>query len=382
MKTIIKSFALCAFCLLSYFNAQAAPAQKDSIIITFGDKTRMIIYGDDRKELEKLMKYDLNALLKDLGARLDTINGETKIYFEDLDGTKYLKDKKEGDKSYVRIDLRGIHIKDGDREVRISTRGVDIKDGDDKDRRRNGTGVDTTATDGNSRRREYDKDNDNDDRVIRIHRNKSYRSPRQGFIVAVGLNAYSQNNPGGNYREEDYDLRPFGSRYISLGYVRSATLVRGKSAGLHVDFGLDVAWNNLMFEGNNTVIKDPDMVRFPVGFRPNGFGEVELRKSKLTVPYANFSLMPTVSFANAFFTHISAGGYVGYRLGGYTKTKMPDGKKDRVRSDYYLNDFRYGAALELGIRSFPDLFVHYDMNPLFQENKGPNVRMINFGLRF
>ncbi len=381
MKTIIKSLAFCAFCLLGYFNAQAAPAQKDSIIITFGDKTRMIIYGDDRKELEKLAKYDLNSLLKDLGARLDTINGETKIYFEDLDGTKYLKDKKDSDKSYVRIDLRGIYIKDGEREVKITTRGVDINDGDDKGRRRNGTGVDTTATDGSSRSRGYDDDeDDSNDRVVRIHRVNRYRSPRQGFIVALGLNAYGQNDPG-TYSKDDYDLRPFGSRYISLGYVKSASIIRGKSAGLHVDFGLDVAWNNLMFEGSNTVQKDVSSVSFPP-VKNNEGREVDLRKSKLTVPYGNFSLMPTVSFANAFFTHISAGGYIGYRLGGYTKTKLPDGKRDHVRSNFYLNDLRYGAALELGIRSFPDLFVHYDMNPLFQENKGPNVRMINFGLRF
>ncbi len=400
MKSTLKSLILCAIAALGSVASYAAPAQKDSIIITFGDKTRMIIYGEDRKELDKLLKYDLNALLKDLGARLDTMQGETKIYFEDIDGRKYMKDSADAkDKNYVRIGLRGIRIKDGDTEVTITTRGVDIKDGsdhvrvggdrDDRDRdydrnRRSGGGIDTTARDGESRRdRDYDDDYDNDnggDRIMRIRRVRKYSSPRRGFNASLGLNAYAQNEPGG-FNTEDYDLRPFGSRYISLGFVKSATLARGKNAGLHLDFGLDVAWNNLMFEGNNTIEKEATAVKFPLILNNEG-REVDVRKTKLTVPYVNFSLMPTVSFPGSFVSYISAGGYVGYRLGGYTKIKYPDGDKDKVRSNYYLNDFRYGAAFELGIKNFPDFFVHYDMNNLFQDNRGPAVKMINFGIRF
>ncbi len=383
MKTTLKTITLCALCVLGLFTAHATPVKKDSLIVTFGDKTRMIIYSEDRKELEKLMKYDLNSLLKDLGARLDTMQGETKIYFDDLDGRKYLKDTTEvgKDKNYVRINLRGIRIKDGDTEVTITTRGVDIKDGSDRVR----VGKDRDRYENDTipnGRDDYDDDDDDDDddKIATIRRVRRYSSPRKGFTVALGLNAYAQNEPLG-FDVDSYDLRPFGSRYIALGYVKSATLARGKNAGLHVDFGLDVAWNNLMFEGNNTVVKDASELDFaPV--RNNEGRELDLRKSKLVVPYVDFSLMPTVSFPNAIVSYISAGGYIGYRLGGYTKTKLPDGKKDRIRSDYYLNDVRYGAAFELGIRNFPDFFVHYDLNTLFQESRGPQVRMINFGIRF
>lgn len=384
MKGTLKALLLSAISLFSLTIAYARPAQKDSIIVTFGDKTRLIIYSEDRKELDKLMKYDLNALLKDLGARLDTMQGEKKIYFEDLDGRKYLKDTTGAskDKNYVRISLKGIRIKDGDTEVTITTRGVDIKDGSEQVRiggRKGGYDIDTTAQEGyGNRGREYD--DDDSDEVMRIKRVRKYASPRQGFNISLGLNAYGQNNPKG-YNKEDYDLRPFGSRYISLGYVRSARLVRGKSAGLHIDFGLDVAWNNLMFEGNNTIHKELEAVEFS-GVRNMALQGVDIRKSKLTVPYASFSLIPTVSFSNAFLTHISAGGYIGTRLGAYARTKYPNGEKERFLSDFYLNDLRYGAALELGIRRFPDFFVHYDMNPLFQSDRGPEVRMINFGIRF
>lgn len=383
MNSTLKTIILSVFCLLGYFASHANPTQRDSIIVNFGDKSRIIIYSDNRKELEKLMKYDLNSLLKDLGARLDTMQGETKIYFDDLDGRKYLKDTTgvSKDNNYVRISLKGIRIKDGDTEVTITTRGVDIKDGDEQVRiggKRDGYEIDTTARDGD---RGGDRNYNNDDNnVMKIRRVRRYSSPRKGFNLALGLNAYSENQAQG-YNMELYDLRPFGSRYIALGYVKSAPLARGENAGLHLDFGLDVAWNNLMFEGNNTVYKDLPSVTFSE-VRNTAFQGLDLRKSKLVVPYANFSLVPTVSFSNAFLTHISLGGYVGYRLGGYTRVKMPDGQKERVRSNYYLNDFRYGAAFELGIKNFPDLFVHYDLNTLFQENRGPQVRMINFGIRF
>lgn len=401
MKSTLKSLVLSALAALGSVASYAAPTKaepmkKDSIIITFGDKTRMIIYGEDRRELDKLMKYDLNALLKDLGARLDTMSGETKIYFEDIDGRKYMKDTADvKDKNYVRIGLRGIRIKDGDTEVTITTRGVDIKDGgervriggdrDDPDRdydrdRRSG-GIDTTARDGEGRRsRNYDGDN-GDDRIMRIRRVRKYSSPRQGFNVALGLNAYRHNEPGFNYRNDRYDLRPFGSRYVSLGYVKSATLARGKKAGLHLDFGMDVSWNNLMFENSITLQKAPDFILFPAILDSDN-RMVDVRKSKLAIPYVNFSLMPTVNFPGATVSHISFGGYVGYRLGGNTKIKYPDGEKKKERSNYHLNDLRYGAAFELGIKNFPDLFVHYDLNNLFQDNRGPEVRMINFGIRF
>lgn len=375
MKTTIKTAILSAICLLGFLTAQADPARKDSLIVTFGDKTRMIIYSDDRKELEKLMQYDLNRLLKDLGARLDTMQGETKIYFDDIDGRKYMKDTSgvSKDKNYVRISLRGIRIKDGDTEVTITTKGVDIKDGSDRVKVGKNDDRYESDTTGNSM-------DDDDDEVTTIRRVRRYSSPRKGFNVALGLNTYSVNQSMG-YNTDSYDLRPFGSRYIAFGFIKSATLARGKGAGLHIDFGLDVAWNNLMFEGNNTVVKSTTKLEFPPLLNNEG-RELDLRKTKLVVPYLDFSLMPTVSFTKSIISYISAGGYIGYRLGGYTKTKQTDGEKDRVRSDYYLNDVRYGVAFELGIRKFPDFFVHYDMNTLFQNNRGPEVKMINFGIRF
>lgn len=348
--------------LLTGANARAAFSEnrppKDSIIVTFGDKTRLIIYGENRSELDKIMQYDLNSLLRDLKVRLDSTKSDTTYLREEVNGNEYLKDKSK-DKDYVRIGVRGIHVKDGKTEVSINHEGVEVRDGEAKD---------TTES-------VYKRTGK------RFTGHSSGSSPRKGFNIAIGLNTYGKNDPTTFYDKGDYDLRPFGSRYISLGYVVSAKLIRGKNAGLHLDFGADFSWYNLMFDGDKTIAKTDDRVEF----RPvldAALNEVKLSKSKLVVPNVNLSFMPTLSFRKSFISYISAGVTGGYRLGSYTKIKKEGSKdKDHVRMNYHLTDFRYGLSAELGIRNFPDLFVNYDINALFTENRGPKINMLSFGIR-
>ena len=350
---------------------------RDSVVVVFGDNTRLIIYGDNRKDLEKLLKYDLNALLKDLGGRLDAMQaGGDSTFTEELDGRAYLKDsaKTSTDESFVRISMKGIRIKDGDSELVISPRGVRIKDGQEQVR------IGRPDEDGEE---EDSTDTDEDGSVKKIQRVKRVKSPRSGFNMQLGLNAYSNNDPM-SYALADYDLRPFGSRFISLGVVRSARLAQGKNSSLHFDFGADFSWHNLMFDGNNTVAATNNTVSFPEVLNAEG-RPMELSKSKLVIPHVNLTLMPTIRFSKTLITHLSVGVYGGYRLGGYTKTKLAaTDKKDHNRQNYYLTTFRTGLAAEVGIKNFVDLFVNYDLTPVFQntsEIKAPSVRMVSFGIR-
>ncbi|GGN09851.1 hypothetical protein GCM10010967_52170 [Dyadobacter beijingensis] len=334
---------------------------KDSIIVTFGDKTRLIIYGENRQELEKIMRYDLNALLKDLKIRLDSTAGDTTLLREEFNGNKYLKNPgDQEEKDYVRIGLRGIHIKDGDTRVSIDNSGVKVKDGDE-----------VVASDSTYRR------------VGKHFRRTSWggSSPRKGFNIALGLNTYGTNEATAGFNKDDYDLKPFGSRYVSLGYVASANVVRGKNARLHLDFGVDFSWYNMMYDGNNTIAKTDDGVEFREVVNDQG-QPVEVRKSKLVVPYVNLAIMPTLSFSRSFISYISAGVYGGYRIGSYTKVRKVGTKDvDHDRRNFYIEDLRYGLAAEIGIRNFPDFFVNYDLNNLYEANRGPSVRMLSFGVR-
>lgn len=358
MKTKLLTMILLMCVASAYAYAIDKPVRKDSIIVTFGNNTRIIIYGENRKELDKILKYDLNALLRDLKVKLDSSASDTTYLHEELDGKNYSREREGTDTEYVRIGLKGIHIKDGETEVRINEDGVSVKD-DGKDV----------------------MDNEYTRITKKIYGKSKGSSPRKGFNMALGFNTYANASSTIRYPKEAYDLRPFPSRMVSLGYTVSTIVARGENARFHLDLGGDFSWYNMMYDGNNSIRKGPADVEF-FTVKDDNEKEVNLDKSKLVVPYVNLSLMPTVSFPHSFISYLSAGGYVGYRLGGYTKVK-PDGSKDVTKDhkDFYINDVRYGLSAEIGIRHFPDLFVNYDINELFKDNRGPSFNMISFGIR-
>lgn len=348
-------------------SAASALAPRDSIIVQFGNKSKIIIYTQNKDDFQKLRNYDLNRLLNDLGVKVDSISPtETRVVVAETDGSVYLKDsirhrRDDDGKSYVRIGIKGIHYKEGSEEVHISWRGIYVRDGDEEVRIGNPeTDRDTLRS--NERRR-----------------NRWWSGANKGFYVNLGLNNVVQGEPlVGQPASQDFTLRPLGSRYIAFGWLQNARLARGRDAALNLNLGLEFSWYNFMFEGNRIAVKDvPTVGRF--GFQES---TESLRKSKLTVAYLNLPVMLTTSFRRGFFSYLSAGGHVGYRLDAYTKIKRGNGGKDHAHGNFYLENFRYGLRAELGIRNFPDLFVNYDLNPLFRPENGPDLRAISFGIKF
>ncbi len=320
---------------------QAAPAHlADSLVIRFANRTRLVIYAPDKAGIQALSNYDLNKIVREMGMKLDSVpGGQTAI---SQDGERFLKDT-------VLV-------------VTKKKNGVTIVI--------NGTG-DTTRT-GSRQKDENDRD---------YERAKRRKRERDGggidYGLSIGLNNFIQQSANPAYPEDNYDLRPVGSRYIALSAGAMPTLIRGKYASLKLYYGVEVAWNNFMFEGNNVAEKSPTGVAFPDAGR-------DLQKSKLTVCTIGIPVVPRVTFYNTEgrkICHIGLGGYINYRLDSYRKIKEADGSKDRRHSDFYLNNYRYGLIAHLGLRSV-DFFVKYDLNPLFQTDKGPDVRTLTFGVGF
>jgi uncharacterized protein (UPF0333 family) len=359
MKTFIISlvFAVAAFAA----HAEKQIVKGDSLIIQFGNNTRMVIHAKDKAGMSQLKNYDLNKIVQDLGMTLDSNNKESYIFINEKTGRKYLKDT-----------VLVVSRKDGKVQITITEPKVN-------------TPIDTATVSSATAPKYTDNDNDDDDdsdndddRVV--VRRRRFSNPRNGFNINLGFSVYGQNSPL-NYNTQDYDLRLPGSRFISLGAVKSLPLSKGKNASLGLDFGIDVNWYNLMFEGNNSVRKDNNAVSFP-NVLDNTGQAITFSKSKLTSSYINASLMPTLAFHKGVISYFSAGLYVGYRLGSYTKTKTDDsGRRERIHSNYHLENIRSGIAAELGIRNFPDLFVNYDLGNLLESNKGPQVQMVSFGIR-
>jgi len=361
MKKVIQFLFLLAIGAFGVNHATLAmPTLKDSVIVKVKDNT-LVLYGNNSADFKGILQYDLNAIFADLLKEMESSPGTHKITYEDLNGSKYRLEGEHKEGFSIKVIQQG---KEGNeaREIRIDTVISD------KQTYRIIVGDETAKEADSLKLKKYYN-----------HRSKS-GSPRQGFNINLGLNNITQNNHGA-YTPSDYDLRPFGSRFVALGATRSARLVKGKNASFFLDFGIDFSWHNLMFDNNNTVIRKPDGIAFEPLLNSEG-RELSLSKSKLTIPHVNLSLMPTLSIRRSFISYISAGVYGGYRIGGYTKTKISDtGNKNRIKDNYYMNDFRYGLAFELGIKNFPALFFNYDMNSVFEESKGPHIQMLSFGVR-
>ena len=335
--TIATMTALLLTIITSGVNAASA-SPTDSLVIRFANRTRLVIYAPDKAGIQALSNYDLNKIVREMGMKLDSVpGGQTAI---SQDGERFLKDtvlvvtkKKEGF------------------TIVINSQG------------------DTTRT----KTAEQDSSNRAYTQAKRRRRDKNSFD----YGISIGLNNFIQQSPNPAYPEGSYDLRPFGSRYIALSVGAMPTIIRGKRASLKLYYGVEVAWNNFMFEGNNVVEKGTDAVAFPDAGR-------DLQKSKLTVCTIGVPVVPRVTFYNndgRKVGHIGIGGYATYRLDSYRKIKEADGSKDRRHSDYYLNNFRYGVMAHIGIQSL-NFFVKYDLNPLFRLDKGPDVRTITVGIGF
>src|SRR5205823_3086637 len=89
--------------------------------------------------------------------------------------------------------------------------------------------------------------------------------------------------------EGDYALKPLGSRYFAISAGAMPTLIRSKYASLKLYYGVEVAWNNFMFEDNKIAEKGATGISFTDAGR-------ELQKSKLTVCTLGIPVVPRVTF--------------------------------------------------------------------------------------
>jgi Outer membrane protein beta-barrel domain len=261
-----------------------------------------------------------------------------------------------GPNESVKIGWDGIHVKDGSDEVHISRRGIQVIDGGNEE---------VNIGFGN---------NDDSTSNANWENRKSYGS-LAGFNVYFGLNTLT-GSPGQSYNSDDYTLRPFGSRHFAFGWMKSTNLSNGDKARLKLAIGLNFSWYNFMLDNNNVWTKGSNKIEFVQS-------PVALKKSKLTASYVDVPLIPYIAFKKGkFIDYIGAGAYVGYRMGSHSKTKAENNsKKDHESNNFYLNDFRYGLTFQIGINNFPNLFVNYDLNPLFRTNKGPGINGLSFGIR-
>lgn len=344
MKTINMHSKFLA--ILLTVSAPAAWAQEepaDTVVVPLAETSKIIFTIQNHDDLEILRHYDFQELFNDI--------------FDKLKKSESVA----GDSSESPVTT-------GEEDWTVST--PENEDDDDDE---------SYEDDGDI------QDDDEEEKWERSRRGKVGQT-WQSYNIDLGTNNYLADDqfPDGS---EAYAVRPWGSWYIAGNSVQRTRLARN----LFVEWGLGISWYNFKFQENNIRMEKDDLgVRFETDSR-----DVEFIKSKLSATFINASLIPVLDFGehsrkrrlwegDGGGFRLGIGPYVGYRISSRSKLVYKENDKrenEKDRDNFYLNNLRYGFRLQLGVRS-TDLFVNYDMNDLFAENKGPKLNAISFGLIF
>jgi hypothetical protein len=326
-------------------HTQDQPA--DTVIVPLGESSKIIFTIQDRRDLDILRHYNFQALFQDIFSRLEG------------DSTSVVNEEKAED---WRVSPQDERVKEHN----------DVHDSE------------YTKYDGDE---DHNEDDDfDDDSKWRQSRRGRIGQTWQSYNLDLGTNNYIADKqfPNGN---EPYAVRPWGSWYLAGNSVQRTKL----GQNFFVEWGLGVSWYSFKFQEDNTLVYEDE---FGVQFAQDS-RDVDYVKSKLSATFVNVSLVPVVDFGShsrkprIWDGHgggfrFGVGPYVGYRISSKTKLVFEqdgDRKKEKDRDNFYLNNLRYGFRVQIGVRS-TDLFINYDMNELFAEEKGPRLNAISFGLIF
>ncbi|GGG50154.1 outer membrane beta-barrel protein [Hymenobacter glacieicola] len=376
-------FALLAFLLLTLTTASTSraasrPGNDDTILVKLPNQSTMTLYVKDKAQLRQMRQYKLDSLIVLLDAYITQAEAAGKNSKAEQVTLEFYPAKEQPGKQVpeqIRITVRN----QGAGSKTKSADHVDVTLG-----RVFGVTVDESTDGGNDHVSVRVGSSPTSDSIHNAQRKarqeeRANRAVHSNFNIDLGLNTLvNRETPAGG---QDFDLRPIGSRYLSLNWHYDIRVGK-KGSPLHLLTGPELAFNNYMLDKNLQFVEAGS--RTVVATDANN-PDRELQKSKLAVSSINLPLMAVLDFKNkkgrdAF--RIGAGGFMGYRLGSHTKIKYEDNgntKKDKDRGSYNLADFQYGLQGTIGIRRI-DLFAKYHLNETFKNNRGPQAQTLSFGV--
>ncbi|HLK98654.1 MAG TPA: outer membrane beta-barrel protein [Hymenobacter sp.] len=342
----------------------------DTIVVKLPNQAVMTLFVKNKQQLRELRNYRLDSLMILLDQYITQAEAAGKNSKSEQVTMEFYPAKDQPGKQVpeqIRITMRGEDNtpRRGDKvEVSMGRLfGVKVEENSD------GNGSDRVSVHLGSTSK--------DDSLAKAKRRD--RADRSGFGdlgIDIGLNALVNKQNAQN--ELSPDLRPTGSRYISLNwhYIQR---VGGRRSPLYLMTGPELSFNNYMLDNNTRFVSTNNVTS--VRTEP----ELNLEKSKLATTVINLPLVALLNLRddkhNSTF-RVGAGGFVGYRLASHTKIKYEDdgrNRKDKDRGSFNLEDFQYGLQGLIGLRSVT-LFAKYNLNELFKENRGPQAQTLSFGI--
>ncbi|MGL1887083.1 MAG: hypothetical protein OCD76_11275 [Reichenbachiella sp.] len=322
---------------------------EDTVVIEVGG-SKIIIVVNSAEDLKKLEKFDVNQMIMDLNANLESDSLKSgNLTMTDSAGAAY---EKEDGLSYYGEGAR--------------------------------TNENAPVADGNWESEDNDWDNYE---YADTNKDKPVRRTYGSFDLELGMNNWLEDGAFPDANGELHSIKPWGSWYVALGHSNHTHI----SGPLSLDWGANVSWYNWKLQNTDVrIIQTETETIFEID------PVLEGDKSKLTATYINVNLVPVFDFGSKKSNkgggywgnkydrkgfRVGFGGYAGYRLNSWSKfVYQDDGKqKDRDYDNFFLNNFRYGVRGILGYKAM-DLFVNYDLNTVFSDGRGPKLNGMSFGI--
>lgn len=359
----MKTSIIAAFLsILGYVSVANHMVQEDTVVIEFGSNSKIVIYVESSEDLKNLESYDINEIIKDLNMSLDSSNNETNLVIQDESGSKYLKD--------TTIEVRQNDDNDNNNDDLNDSKFVWNADFDSS------------------------RDDDDDDKWDRKGFKYGVRKTRHYMNFDIGVSNWFEGSSIPN--NTDYALKTWPSWYVAINSIQKTSI----DGPLFIEWGPGVSFYNWKFQDTSTrILKGENEIEF---FNAVQEPNISFEKTKLATSYFNFQVMPMLDFsygkkevkkADGYKKYtakkrsgirIGAGAYAGVRLGGRAVVVIEeDGDKDKSKdkSDFYLQNFRYGLRGQVGYKGF-DFFATYDLNEVFTSNNGPKLNAFSFGVIF
>ncbi|MBP8790067.1 MAG: WG repeat-containing protein [Breznakibacter sp.] len=216
---------------------------------------------------------------------------------------------------------------------------------------------------------------------LNIHTQKKQKKERfkgHYFGVDIGYNSFVTS--GLNFEmPEEYqflDLNNGKSVAVAINLLQfNIGLNKKKNMGFVT--GLGIEYNNYRFDSQYILTKDA------FGKLSYYTSDRDVKKNKLTSTFLNIPLLYEYQLdiaSTGDHAYFSAGPILGIRLKSHTKVKYYNSSsKDEKKSDFCLNDFRYGIMARVGYKAI-NLTASYYLSPLFYTDKGPELYPVSFSI--
>ncbi|MEN8696571.1 MAG: outer membrane beta-barrel protein [Bacteroidia bacterium] len=156
--------------------------------------------------------------------------------------------------------------------------------------------------------------------------------------------------------------------------TQAMNLYKGK---VRLVYGIGIDYNNYRFKNDISLM--PDSI--PLMVLEDG---INYDKNKLVTQHLNIPVMINFKLApkNAKeVVYVSAGANLGYLIRSHQKQvwDVKGKKKNKIRDDYNLEQFRIGYEVQFGYKNIV-LFGKYFPKSIFKANQGPELRTVSAGI--